>query len=57
MFNWYHSNLNSKESKIVNAMFPNPIDPLSRLIVSTREPRLEALVRFFHARMRTRSRG
>jgi hypothetical protein len=35
-------------------LFP---DPLSRLIVSTREPRLEALVRFFHARMRTRSRG
>lgn len=35
-------------------LFP---DPLSRLIVSTREPRLEALVRFFHARMRTRVRG
>jgi len=35
-------------------LFP---DSLSRLIVSTREPRLEALVRFFHARMRTRSRG
>jgi hypothetical protein len=32
-------------------------DSLSRLIVSTQEPRLEALVRFFHARMRTRSRG
>ncbi len=32
-------------------------DALSRLVVSTEEPRLEALVRFFHARMRTRSRG
>jgi hypothetical protein len=32
-------------------------DALSRLVVSTQEPRLEALVRFFHARMRTRSRG
>ena len=32
-------------------------DSLSRLVVSTQEPRLEALVRFFHARMRTRSRG
>jgi hypothetical protein len=35
-------------------LFP---DPLSRLIVSTQEPRLDALVRFFHARMRTRTRG
>jgi hypothetical protein len=35
-------------------LFP---DSLSRLVVSTPEPRLEALVRFFHARMRTRSRG
>jgi hypothetical protein len=32
-------------------------DAFSRLVVSTEEPRLEALVRFFHARMRTRSRG
>jgi len=32
-------------------------DSLSRLVVSTQESRLEALVRFFHARMRTRSRG
>lgn len=31
-----------------NALFPNP---LSRLVVSTEEDRLEALVRFFHARM------
>ena len=30
------------------AVFP---DPLSRLVVGTDEPRLEALVRFFHARM------
>jgi hypothetical protein len=35
-------------------LFP---DPLSRLVVSTEEPRLDALVRFFHARMKTRSRG
>jgi hypothetical protein len=35
-------------------LFP---DTLSRLIVSTEEPRLDALVRFFHARMKTRSRG
>ena len=35
-------------------LFP---DSLSRLVVSTRETRLDALVRFFHARMRTRSRG
>jgi hypothetical protein len=25
--------------------------------VSTEEPRLDALVRFFHARMKTRARG
>ena len=31
-----------------SALFPNP---LSRLVVSTEEDRLEALVRFFHARM------
>jgi hypothetical protein len=35
-------------------LFP---DTLSRLVVSTEEPRLDALVRFFHARMKTRSRG
>jgi hypothetical protein len=35
-------------------LFPNP---LSRLVVSTEESRLDALVRFFHARMTTRSRG
>jgi hypothetical protein len=32
------------------ALFP---DPLSRLVVSTGENRLDALVRFFHARMRS----
>ena len=32
------------------ALFP---DPLSRLVVATNENRLEALVRFFHARMKT----
>ncbi len=31
-------------------------DPLSRLVAGTDENRLEALVRFFHARMRTRTR-
>jgi hypothetical protein len=31
-------------------------DPLTRLVAGTDENRLEALVRFFHARMRTRSR-
>jgi hypothetical protein len=35
-------------------LFP---DSLSRLVVSTEEPRLDALVRFFHARMKTRARG
>ncbi|MFA5056630.1 MAG: DUF58 domain-containing protein [Opitutaceae bacterium] len=35
-------------------LFP---DSLSRLVVGTRESRLDALVRFFHARMKTRSRG
>jgi hypothetical protein len=35
-------------------LFP---DSLSRLVVSTEQPRLEALVRFFHARMLTRGRG
>ncbi len=34
-------------------LFP---DSLSRLVVSTQESRLDALVRFFHARMRSRSR-
>src|ERR1041384_3731484 len=34
-------------------LFP---DALSRLIVGTNENRLEALVRFFHARMKTRGR-
>ena len=33
-------------------LFP---DPLSRLVVGTAENRLEALVRFFHARMRARA--
>ena len=31
-------------------------DPLSRLVAATDEDRLEALVRFFHARMRARTR-
>ena len=35
-------------------LFPNS---LSRLVVSTEESRLDALVRFFHARMKTRARS
>jgi hypothetical protein len=35
------------------SLFPNP---LSRLVVTTAENRLEALVRFFHARMRSAGR-
>jgi uncharacterized protein (DUF58 family) len=34
------------------ALFP---DALSRLVVTTEESRLDALIRFFHARMRTRA--
>jgi hypothetical protein len=34
-------------------LFPNP---LSRLVVTTAENRLDALVRFFHARMRAAGR-
>jgi hypothetical protein len=36
-----------------HVLFP---DPLSRLAVGTDQNRLDALVRFFHARMRTRAR-
>jgi uncharacterized protein (DUF58 family) len=36
------------------ALFP---DPLSRLVVNTEQNRLDALVRFFHARMTTRVRA
>jgi hypothetical protein len=43
----------NRESAFHN-LFP---DALGRLVVSTEEPRLDALVRFFHARMKTRSRG
>jgi hypothetical protein len=32
-----------------NSLFP---DPLSRLVVSTEDDRFDALVRFFHTRMR-----
>jgi hypothetical protein len=35
------------------ALFP---DPLSRLVVGTEQNRLDALVRFFHARMKSRGR-
>ena len=43
-----------RRSAAFRDIFP---DPLSRLVVSTEESRLDALVRFFHARMNTRSRG
>jgi hypothetical protein len=44
--------VNQRESAFRN-LFP---DPLGRLIVSTEAPRLDALVRFFHARMKSRAR-
>jgi len=49
-----HAEWVKRREDAFRSLFP---DPLSRLIVSTREPRLEALVRFFHARIRTRVRG
>ena len=49
-----HAEWVQRREAAFRALYP---DALSRLVVSTQEPRLEALVRFFHARMRTRSRG
>jgi hypothetical protein len=49
-----HTEWVTRREAAFRALFP---DSLSRLAVSTEQPRLDALVRFFHARMRTRSRG
>ena len=49
-----HAEWIQRRSAAFRDLFP---DSLSRLIVSTEEERLDALVRFFHARMKTRSRG
>lgn len=45
---------NARRDAAWQALFP---DPLSRLVLTTAENRLEALVRFFHARMRSGRRG
>ncbi|HRJ48320.1 MAG TPA: DUF58 domain-containing protein, partial [Opitutaceae bacterium] len=44
-----HADWRAAREESWRRMFP---DPLSRLVVDTTENRLEALVRFFHARMR-----
>jgi hypothetical protein len=49
-----HADWVKRRETVFRELFP---DSLSRLVVSTEQPRLEALVRFFHARMRTRARG
>ena len=43
-----HAGWTHERDTAFKAVFP---DPLSRLVVGTDEPRLEVLVRFFHARM------
>ena len=43
-----HAAWTQQRDDAFKAIFP---DPLSRLVVSTDQPRLEALVKFFHARM------
>ena len=48
-----HAAWTQQRDDAFKAIFP---DPLSRLVVSTDQPRLEALVRFFHARMHASSR-
>ena len=44
-----HAAWTSQRETAWGALFPNP---LSRLVVTTEENRLDALVRFFHARMK-----
>lgn len=46
-----HAAWQTKREAAWQSFFP---DPLSRLVVTTEENRLDALVRFFHARMTTR---
>lgn len=48
-----HSEWVQNRESCFREFFP---DPHSRLVISTEAPRLEALVRFFHARMATRVR-
>ncbi len=48
-----HADWIARREAAFRDLFP---DALSRLVVSTQESRLDALVRFFHARMRTRTR-
>jgi hypothetical protein len=48
-----HADWMKRRETAFRELFP---DSFSRLAVSTEQPRLEALVRFFHARMRTRAR-
>ena len=49
-----HAAWNAERESVWQSLFP---DPLSRLIVSTEENRLDALVRFFQARMKSGARG
>jgi hypothetical protein len=49
-----HAEWTARREDAFRALFP---DTLSRLVVGTQESRLDALVRFFHTRMRTRPRG
>jgi hypothetical protein len=46
-----HAQWKDQRDTYWRTLFP---DPLARLVVSTEENRLDALVRFFHARMRSR---
>ena len=48
-----HATWQRERDSAWQTLFP---DPLGRLVVGTEENRLDALVRFFHARMRTRGR-
>jgi hypothetical protein len=48
-----HSEWRLRRDAAWEALFP---DPLSRLVVSTADDRFDALVRFFHARMRSGAR-
>ena len=48
-----HATWARERESLWQALFP---DPLGRLVVTTDQSRLDALVRFFHARMKTRAR-
>ncbi len=47
-----HAEWQAEREAVWRSLFP---DPLSRLVISTEENRLDALVRFFHARMHARA--